>query len=925
MSVSAQDIKPNYRIAINKTSYPHYFINNENQPEGMMVDIWRLWADKQKVNIEFVPLNFQQTLRQVESGQVDIHAGLFTSEIRAKVLDFSSAFFRQSRHLFLHRSIANIKDISQLAPYAIGVVEGSSHIISLLQEFPNISLKYFPNRNALYQAAINGDVLVVTGVEKLSKNYSNYNALNQQFPMFNRIAYISSDYSGAVAKGNQVLLELIEQGMSKITPKEMTDIQRKWLVIDKSDNVITFAFADNQLPFSQRTPSGNANGFFIELWRMWAENIGLEVEFIASNAASINAMLKEGIDIQLTSLSQATMIEEPRLGPIIYNVEYGMFLANESKAIAHISEIKNKRIGVISSPDFVNDIQQKVSNANIVHFSDYASMLLAAKQGTLDIIAGQRDIIKQQLINHKLWSNYSRLQGYVFKRDVHAIINALDSKYSQIIKEGFDATAIEDLVTLERKWGLEESSGFFKRQLAQLALTEQEAAWLNEHRVVNFGIVKNWAPIEFVDKFGEVKGTNPDLFRLITQRLNIEINYVTYDNFSDLYEALVMGDVDVIGSVNVTKERQEKLIFTTSYWSMPWVIVHPRELGSQLALDNFYGKTMAIAKGDYFISELRKKHPEIKLRLVNDSEEGVLAVQSGAVEGFIDSLSSGTELLKRESLVSLSLSVLKNVEKNSNHLAINKNLPILASILNKSVLTISDADSQQVYEKWFDINISSGLDKSVVLRVAGQIGVLITIIIVIIMVWNRRLYVEVSNRKKLEKKMQYMATHDDLTGLANRVLLKDRLHKAITFHQRQSLLLAVLFIDLDGFKNINDSYGHDAGDELLIEVAKRLKNCVRESDTVVRFGGDEFVVLLTGLHSQSEAGYVANKILKVTQQPILMANFTAQIGCSIGIAMYPDDGDTHNDLLNVADSSMYNVKATGKNHFSFNRKAPPTG
>jgi diguanylate cyclase (GGDEF)-like protein len=267
------------------------------------------------------------------------------------------------------------------------------------------------------------------------------------------------------------------------------------------------------------------------------------------------------------------------------------------------------------------------------------------------------------------------------------------------------------------------------------------------------------------------------------------------------------------------------------------------------------------------------------------------------------------------------MSVLEEVDKNGNHLAVNKSLPTLVSILNKAVASLSDIDRQQIYEDWFDIKIETGLDKSVVLRVALQIGALITIIIVIIMIWNRRLYKEIKNRKKLEEKMQYMATHDDLTGLANRVLLKDRLNKAITFHERQKLLVAVLFIDLDGFKDINDTYGHDVGDELLIEVATRLKGCVRESDTVVRFGGDEFVLLLTGLHNQNEAGYVADKVLKLIQQPIQLPNVSVNIGCSIGIAMYPEDGDSNNELLKIADSLMYKVKGEGKNHYAFNRNS----
>ena len=165
--------------------------------------------------------------------------------------------------------------------------------------------------------------------------------------------------------------------------------------------------------------------------------------------------------------------------------------------------------------------------------------------------------------------------------------------------------------------------------------------------------------------------------------------------------------------------------------------------------------------------------------------------------------------------------------------------------------------------------------------------------------------------------MKHMAMHDDLTGLANRVLLKDRIINAINVHQRSKLLMGILFIDLDGFKKINDNFGHDVGDELLIKVAKTLTTCVRKSDNVVRFGGDEFVLLLTNLHSKEEVRYIAEKVLKAIQQPFSLSAATAQISCSIGIAMYPEDGESDVELVKKADTLMYDAKSAGKNHYVF--------
>lgn len=920
--ISAQEPKAVYSVAINKTSYPYHFIDGTGKPSGLMVDMWQLWAAKQGVDISFIPLNWAQTITQVQNSEVDIHAGLSQNAERERILAFSDSFFDQNRHLFLHRSIANIRDIEQLTPYAVGVVAGSSHETTITKKYPYLTIRKFANRHALYNAAIKNEILIIAGVDKLSKNYDSYELLNQNFPAFARIPFHASRYGTAVAKTNSQLLTFVQQGINKITAKEKSVIERKWLGIDKSDNLISLSFSGLQAPFSDVSVTGSAQGFFIELWRLWAQFNGLEVEFLLDDSADLH-LLNQGLaDIHIDNVLNIKDSDNAFLGPVIYSVNYGLFFSNDVEQVSHISELENKTLGVLSNTEFIENIRENIPQVSIVTFNDYESLFQSAEKGEFDIIAGQKDLIEHYLVENNLQSSFSHFNAYKFSRNISAILNQSQPELAQLIKEGFDEIPLENLVALEKRWQLNKSSGFYKRQLAMLKLNEAEASWLKARGTIKFGITNNWLPVEFVDNYGEFRGINIDIFELVSQRLNVDVNFTPYNNFEELYQALLAGDIDAVGSIMATEERQQQVLFTDSYWSMPWVIVHPRELGNQLSLEDFKGKSVAITKGYYLVSVIRKEFPTISLKLVDKTEEGLIAVQKGMVDGFIDSLSSGTEMLKRESMISLGMSVLDEVDRNGNHIAVNKNLPILANVLNKAVLTITDAESQQIYEKWFDISIETGLDKNVVVRVAAQVGVLIIIIIIIIMVWNRRLYLEIKNRKRLEQQMKYMATHDDLTGLANRVLLKDRLNKAISFHQRQQLSIAVLFIDLDGFKNINDNHGHDIGDELLIEVATRLNGCVRDSDTVVRFGGDEFVLLLTGLHNQGEAAYIAEKVLKLIQQPIdLSSDITATIGCSIGIAMYPDDGDSDNDLLKVADSLMYKVKASGKNHYVFNHKA----
>ncbi|MDP2977944.1 MAG: PAS domain S-box protein, partial [Thiobacillus sp.] len=176
---------------------------------------------------------------------------------------------------------------------------------------------------------------------------------------------------------------------------------------------------------------------------------------------------------------------------------------------------------------------------------------------------------------------------------------------------------------------------------------------------------------------------------------------------------------------------------------------------------------------------------------------------------------------------------------------------------------------------------------------------------------------DVTERKAHETQLERQANYDALTGLANRNLLQDRLSQALAFSRRHDCGLAVLFIDLDHFKHINDSLGHDAGDLLLAQVAARLAGNVREGDTVARQGGDEFVLILSEIREDDDVPVVAQKILKAMSAPFDINGRELHITCSIGIASYPKDGEDRQTLLKNADAAMYRAKELGRNNAQY--------
>lgn len=180
---------------------------------------------------------------------------------------------------------------------------------------------------------------------------------------------------------------------------------------------------------------------------------------------------------------------------------------------------------------------------------------------------------------------------------------------------------------------------------------------------------------------------------------------------------------------------------------------------------------------------------------------------------------------------------------------------------------------------------------------------------------------DITAQKETQQRIAYMAHYDALTGLPNRALFYDRLKNALSMAKRNRGGMALMFLDLDGFKNVNDTLGHQAGDLLLTAVAKRLQQCIRESDTIARLGGDEFTVILNNAHEHNSVARIAEKIIEAIAQPFELDGHPARVGVSIGIARYSEDSDSEDELVKNADEAMYHAKSAGKNTYRFGSAA----
>lgn len=205
----------------------------------------------------------------------------------------------------------------------------------------------------------------------------------------------------------------------------------------------------------------------------------------------------------------------------------------------------------------------------------------------------------------------------------------------------------------------------------------------------------------------------------------------------------------------------------------------------------------------------------------------------------------------------------------------------------------------EAFPKWLTINAIYNDDDSV----SHYVGI----------------FTDISEKKDTEKKLKNLAFYDPLTGLPNRVFFLERLNEALITSQRHRNRTALLFIDLDRFKDVNDTLGHNAGDELIIQASRRIRRCLRQSDTVARLGGDEFTVILTEISNEASIAYIAQQIIEQLCEPFMIYGTEVYIGASVGISVYPDDSDSSETLLKNADTAMYHAKDNGRGNFQFYR------
>jgi len=589
------------------------------------------------------------------------------------------------------------------------------------------------------------------------------------------------------------------------------------------------------------------------------------------------------------------------------------------------------------------------------------------------------------------------------------------------------------------------SQNYAAADALNLNLTTEEKQWLAAHPTVRFTGDPNWLPYEAFDAQGNYIGIVAEHLALISKMTGLTFIMSPSKTWTESTEKAKQGLVDMLSETDDSDLRSH-LDFTIPYITNPIIIaMHSRENYVE-KLIHIKNKKIALIKDYGYASKIRRKYPDIHFITVDNIQNGLVAVSTGEADALLCTLALCSYTISELGLNNVKITG-KTEFDTKLAFGVQKNLPELASILNKAIKKITQKQQQLILDRWIRNKFANRTDYTL----AIQISIIAIILLAIFIFWNRRLSREINLRIKIENELKSaeeisrltnqrllshrehtplgviewntnfkvvdwnhaaekifgftkeemqvpdgtkkiltdkslnviddiwkdlisntggtrstnenitkdgrtilcewyntplfdshgkltgvaslvdditernrsemmiwkQANYDTLTGLPNRNMFYDRLTHELIKSDRDKQPLALLLIDLDQFKEVNDTLGHDLGDQLLKEATVRISDCVRHSDTVARLGGDEFTIILTELRDDSHIETVSQKIIDKLEEAFQLYGETVYISASIGISIYPDDAKDIETLIKNADQAMYAAKNKGRHCFSY--------
>lgn len=442
-------------------------------------------------------------------------------------------------------------------------------------------------------------------------------------------------------------------------------------------------------------------------------------------------------------------------------------------------------------------------------------------------------------------------------------------------------------------------------EVPSISFTPEEQAYIKHATPVKMCVDPDWVPFERINKQGQHEGIAADLVQLVAQRVGLHIELLPLKSWAEMLAASKNKRCQIMSFLNRTPEREQWLIFTEPIFADPNIIITREEHPYIGDLHGIRAEKVALPQGTMVEERIRRDFPNLSVVLTGNEPEAIAQVSRREADMTIRSLIVAAYSIKKEGLFNLKIAGQIPEYTNQLRIGVLKEETLLRDILDKGVRTITPQEREAISNKHVSINIQSRIDYAIVFQITG-VAVLLLLFVVL---WNRKLAKYNHQLAQLNLELEHLSVTDKLTGLFNRTKLDLVLSREIDRMSRSQEAFSVLIVDIDHFKQVNDQYGHQVGDQVLEQIAKLITCNTRKIDTVGRWGGEEFLIICPNTNrmgAKQLAEYIRIAISEHEFPPV--GHKTA----SFGVSSFQVDDQAKN-IVARADAALYAAKNGGRN------------
>jgi len=664
-------------------------------------------------------------------------------------------------------------------------------------------------------------------------------------------------------------------------------------------------------PFSF-VDGGKPQGLAVDMLARIQDLTGLTVVPVADRWPVLLEMLKRGeIDVLANISRNPERLEFARFTDAYHVIPNVVFTRDPKLRLDDLKDLAGLRIALGSGIYYEPAMRRRFGDA-VVSFGAQDAMFQALAEGGVDVVLaslhnGNHWVRELKLADVRIAGQLDlpESSGEDLRFGVRPALEPL----AAIMNRALAAISPTERRSIENRW-LGATAPTAKTE--RVTLSEGEAAWLAKHEKVVLCVDPDWMPLDAIDRHGQHVGIAADYLALMAGKAGIATEVLRTKTWQETVDAAQARRCDMFAMAMQTPQRRIYMDFTTPYYTTPNVLLARIETPFVDSLDDFAGKRIGIVHGYAFAELLRTRHSRLNLIEVESEREGLIQLQRGLLDGYIGSLVTVNHYLRELSFADIK--VIARVPGDwTLSLATRNDVPELLSIAQKMVDSLSDEERRAIENRWHSVRLETHIDPALIWRWGGAAALTLALLFL----WNRKLGALNRQLAEANRQMAQMTLTDPLTQIGNRKYFDQEYARDFHRCQRKRGCFAVAMIDIDHFKQINDRYGHAAGDECLRALAQCLRaHLRRDTDQLARIGGEEFVAFMpcdenaeAELLARFETMRAAVAGLQVAVGADVAA-FTISIGLACGIAAA---NASPTEWLKRADDALYAAKHKGRN------------